>query len=118
MFGSEVMAGPSYLATIFSGESQNPDAVATALKNEINRLQGDGISEEDFERAKKACYGRYIGIYSSVEAMAGMMLVAEMSKIDVYAPLEKLSGLTLNDAQAFLRENLDCNYSAISIVKG
>lgn len=117
-FGSETMAGRGYLATVFSGESRNPRLVADEIAKEIERLGQEGISPEDFARAKKACYGRYIGIYSSVEAMAGMMLLAELADIGVYQPLDLLEQLTLNDAQAYLRENLDCRYSALSVVRG
>jgi len=118
VFGSEVMAGPNYLVNIFSGESKDPDAVFERIVSGIDALQQNGIKSEDFERARRAAFGRYIGIYSSVESMAGMMVLASLGDFGAYEPLELLDNLTLNDIQAYLRENFDTERCALSVVRG
>ncbi len=117
VFGSEVMAGPNYLVNIFSGESRDPDAVFERITAGIDALQQNGIKLEDFERARRAAFGRYIGIYSSVESMAGMMVLASLGDFGAYEPLELLDSLTLNDVQAYLRENFDTSRCALSVVR-
>lgn len=117
VFGSEVMAGPNYLVNIFSGESRDPDAVFERIVKGIDALQMNGISVEAFERAKRAAYGRYVAVYSTAEAMAGMMVLAQLAGFSAYEPLEMLNELTVNDAQAFLRENFDTSRCALSIVR-
>lgn len=84
----------------------------------MRALQERGISEEDFERARRAAYGRYVGIYGNVESMAGMMVLAKLADFGAYEPLDLLGELTLNDAQAFLRENFDTERCALSVVRG
>jgi len=118
VFGSEVMAGPNYLVNIFSGESKDPDAVFERIVSGIDALQQNGIKSEDFERARRAAFGRYIGIYSSVESMAGMMVLASLGDFGAYEPLGLLDNLTLNDIQAYLRENFDTERCALSVVRG
>ena len=118
VFGSEVMAGPNYLVNIFSGESRDPDAVFERIVKGIDELQMNGISVEAFERAKRAIYGRYVAVYSTAEAMAGMMVLAQLAGFSAYEPLEMLDELTVNDAQAFLRENFDTSRCALSVVRG
>ena len=118
VFGSEVMAGPNYLVNIFSGESRDPDAVFERIVSGIDMLQQNGIKPEDFERARRAAFGRYIGIYSSVESMAGMMVLASLGGFGAYEPLEMLDELTINDVQAYLRENFDTARCALSVVRG
>lgn len=118
VFGSEVMAGPNYLVNIFSGESRDPDAVFERIVKGIDELQMNGISVEAFERAKRALYGRYVSVYSTAEAMAGMMVLAQLAGFSAYEPLEMIDELTVNDAQAFLRENFDTSRCALSIVRG
>ena len=118
VFDTEVMAGPNYLVNIFSGESRDPDAVFARLTDGVRALQERGISEEDFERARRAAYGRYVGIYGNVESMAGMMVLAKLADFGAYEPLDLLGDLTLNDAQAFLRENFDTERCALSVVRG
>lgn len=118
VFDSEVMAGPNYLVNLFAGESRDPDAVFARLLDGVRALQERGIAEEDFERARRAAYGRYVGIYGNVESMAGMMVLAKLADFTAYEPLELLGELTLNDAQAFLRENFDTGRCALSVVRG
>ncbi len=117
-FDSEVLAGPNYLVNILSGESRDPDAVFVRILDGVRALQERGISEEDFERARRAAYGRYVGIYGNVESMAGMMVLAKLADFTAYEPLELLGELTLNDAQAYLRENFDIERCALSVVRG
>ena len=118
VFDTEVMAGPNYPVNIFSGESRDPDAVFARLTDGVRALQERGILEEDFERARRAAYGRYVGIYGNVESMAGMMVLAKLADFGAYEPLDLLGELTLNDAQAFLRENFDTERCALSVVRG
>ena len=50
--------------------------------------------------------------------MAGMMVLAKLADFGAYEPLDLLGELTLNDAQAFLRENFDTERCALSVVRG
>ena len=117
-FGSEIFAGPSYIISLFSGESHDPDAVFARLCEEIERMQTSGINPEDFERAKRAAYGHYAGMYGSVEAMASLMVLTAFSDLDAYKPLDCLAELTINEAQAFLREHFDVKRAALSVIVG
>lgn len=118
VFGSEVMGGPNYLVNIFSGESRAPDAVREKILAAIETFSQNGIRQEDFQRAQRAAYGRYVSIYGGVESMAGMLMLAKLADFDGFEPLEVISKLTLNDVQAYLRENLNPARAALSIVHG
>ena len=115
-FDSEVMAGPNYLLSLFSGESHDADEVFKRICEVIEKLQIDGIEEKNFDRAKKAAYGRYIGIYGNVESMAGMMSLAGLAGFSAYSPLEELESLTINDVQAYIRSNCDTSKAALSVI--
>jgi predicted Zn-dependent peptidase len=115
-FSSEVLTGPNYLVNIFAGESRDPDAVFARLMAGIEALQNNGICAEDFDRARRACHGRYISVYNSVDSMAGIMVLAGLAGFDAYEPLALLSSLTINDAQAYLREQFDTAHASLSVV--
>jgi len=117
-FDSEVLAGPNYLACLFSGESHDPDAVFERILEGARRLQEVGIDPEDFERARRAVYGRYIGIYSGIESTAGLLMLAKLADFNAYSLLDAIAALTVNDAQAFLRENFDPERAALSVIRG
>jgi len=117
-FDSEVLAGPNYLATLFSGESHEPKAVFDRLLAGVRRLQEIGINLQDFERARRAAYGRYISLYGGIESMAGILTLAQFADFGAYELLDCIADLTVNDAQAFLRENFDPDCAALSVIHG
>ena len=116
-FGTEVMCGRDYMALIFGGESKDPDKVYEAICREFDRLKTEGVSAADFERCKKALYGKYIGIFSSSSSIATVMMETHFFGLGAFDVLEVLSGLTLEQLEARLRENVDTARSALSIVR-
>lgn len=116
-FDTEVMAGPNYLASIFSGESKDPDEVYSRILAGVQKLANDGVGQEAFDRARRAAMGRYIGLYSNVESVAGMLVLCDFAGIGGYEVLDILANLKIGDAEAFLKTHLDPEYSALSIVR-
>ena len=118
-FGTEVMCGRDYMALIFGGESKDPDKVYEAICREFDRLKAEGVSAADFERCKKALYGKYIGIFSSSSSIATVMMETHFFGLGAFDVLEVLSGLTLEQLEARLRENVDVNIrDAVEILEG
>lgn len=116
-FDYEVLGGRDYLACLYGGESRDPEEVYRQLKAEIQRLRREGLDGAAFARCRKAAYGRYIGMYSRVEAVASLMVLSHFSGLgNMYHILEQLRNLTLEDLQKRLEEDFDPRYSAISII--
>ena len=77
----------------------------------------EGIEPEAFQRCKKAAYGRYIGMFSRVEAVAGLMLLTHFSGMEnMYELLDIVRGLTIQELEERLREDLDPQYGALSVI--
>ena len=53
-FSYEYFEGNGYATPMFSGESKDPQAVAQAILEEVERFQREGIPAEAFERSKRA----------------------------------------------------------------
>ena len=70
----------------------------------MRRLRETGIDPQDFERARRAAYGRYISLYGGIESMAGMLVLSKFADFGAYELLDVIADLTVDDAQAFLRE--------------
>ncbi len=115
-FDTEVMAGPSYIAAMFAGESKNPKLVAQKIKNEVERLKNEGIDRDSFVRAKKCCYGRYVDSFTSCESTAFNLAQCHFAQEEPYSVLKRLANITLNEAQSFLRENFDESRCTLSVV--
>lgn len=112
----EVMAGRDYICSIIEGESKDPQEVYRRLLAEIQRLKNDGLDAACFERCKKATYGRYIGLYSKPETIASVMVSTYFAEMTLYELLDLVAGVTLEELEARLQENLMEEFSALSVV--
>ncbi|MBC8585127.1 EF-P 5-aminopentanol modification-associated protein YfmH [Youxingia wuxianensis] len=115
-FSSEIMAGRDYMCSIFSGESRDPKKVAQMIKEEISRLQKEGLDKEMVELCKRATYGRYIGMYSRVEAVAGLMAITHFADVNMYEFLDIVAGASIKTLTERLSVAFDTTKSALSIV--
>lgn len=115
-FGSEYFEGPGYAAIIFSGESKDPDAVAAEIRKEVARLRKEGISQDAFNRAKKAIYGRNVAALNSAESLANAMISLTFAQRELFSYIDALASATLSDVENRLNEQLREEYSALSVV--
>lgn len=117
-FGSEIMAGRDYMCAIFSGESREPERVAREIKEEIARMKREGIDERMFGLCRRATYGRYIGMYSRVESVAGLMAATYFAGVDdIYSLLDIVADATVEQLTERLETAFDETRSALSIVR-
>lgn len=115
-FGSEYFEGPGYASIIFSGESNDPDAVAAEIRKEAARLRKEGIPKEAFERAKKAIYGRNVAALNSAESIANAMISLTFAQRELFSYIDALASVTLSDVQSRFEDQLREEYSALSVV--
>lgn len=116
-FEYEVLGGRDYLCCMYGGESREPKKVYEAICGEAKRMMAEGIDPEAFRRCKKATYGRYIGMFSRVDSVAGLMVLCHFAGMDsMYDLLDIAKNLTQKDLETRLREDMDPAYSALSVV--
>lgn len=115
-FGGEVSSGRGYICTIFSGESRDPKRVAQALSQRVEQLKREGIPEALFTCARRAVYGRYIGMYTRPESVASLLLGAHFAGGEMYDLLETVASATPQELQQRLKESFDCERTSLSIV--
>ena len=116
-FEYEVLAGRDYFVCMYGGESREPKRVAEAIREEIGRLRAQGIDPEAFRRCKKATYGRYIGMFSRVDSVAGLLTLTHFAGMEnLYDLLEAVKELTLPELTRRLEEDFDPRYSALSVI--
>ena len=116
-FCGELFYGNGYFTVIFSGESQQPDVVLSALNAEIGRLLSEGINERDFQRIKKSAYGMMIRELNNVEAVSNLMLGAHMENVGPYDSIDILSELTSNDVTEFMEKEMHKDRCVLSVIE-
>lgn len=115
-FGTELFEGRGYVAAMFAGESKDPDAVAQAVKAEIERLKKDGIDKDAFERVRRERYGLSVMAFDSVEGIANNLSSAHFTGRGLFDTAEVLSRVTCEQVQGLLKESLRPEHSALSTI--
>lgn len=101
----------------FSGEANDPDAVLEAIRAELRRTSERGFDERFFARQKKASYGGRIRALGNFSGLAVSLIEG---CFEGYAPLDAfsvLNSLTADECAAWLRDKLDPERLALSVIR-
>ena len=113
---SEFSPQIDYSYSAIEGESKDPKKVYKTICDYIDNLHKEGLSENDFERAKKVIWGRYIRSYNDIEDFAHSFLTNSFMDINYLNYYDVYKAVTFEDVKKRFREHFICNLSAISIV--
>ncbi len=115
-FSFEYFEGFGYACCIFAGQTKDPKAVAAEIKNEINRLKKEGVDEKSFERARRKLYGRMIMMYNDVDELANELAATFFTGNGLFDELELCKAITLDSINSRLKDILDEDSSALSVI--
>lgn len=117
-FDTDCFAGDGWFTVIAEGESDDPQAVLTALLAEIDRLLTEDADEALFAVLKKARYGDSIIGMNHPEAVCSAMLDAFMWECDSHFDRSRLlAELTPADVQRCLRERFRRDRVCLSVIE-
>lgn len=114
-FSAEYFTGNGYSALIFEGESNDPKAVAEAIKAEVERLLVDGIDKKLFSAVRCSMYGNNIRSFDSVEGIAMRMVDCAMSNTGLFDDIKYLKSVTVDDVVRKLKTLCD-EKSVLSVI--
>jgi predicted Zn-dependent peptidase len=115
-FGMQYFSGRSFASTVIGGESREPDAVMNEFMSEINRLKANGISSEDYDRAKKTVFGRLVAHYDNVDGIANGLVGSHFAGMAPFDIVEAVAEVTPEDIHNSLTSSFDENKAALSVV--
>ncbi len=98
-FYSELFNGYGFSCVMMGGTSIDPEKTASILREEIKRVQKDGIDSAAFERAKRKLYGRLVMGYNDIDDTANMMMNLHFNGYEPFAELEACKSVTLEKVQ-------------------
>lgn len=116
-FSKEYFIGYGYEAVIFDGESNNPQAVADAIKAEVARLKNEGIDDEQFEAVRRLLYGSEIMEYNDIDSIANSMIGCYFNGCSIFDAMDIYPEVTKQDIEKRLANMMEEQYSALSVVK-
>ena len=115
-FGGGYFEGPGYAAFLFSGESKDPDAVAAALCEEIERLKREGIDPARFTEEQHALYGRLLTGLNDVESCGDWLVDDHFYGRKPFELIDSIATLDVQSVYHFLDKKLLTDCMALSVV--
>lgn len=116
-FSKEYFIGYGYESILFDGESNNPQAVADAIKAEVARLKQEGIEDEQFEAVRRLLYGSEIMEYNDIDTIANSIISCCFNGCSVFDAMDIYQTVTKQDIEKRLANMMEEQYSALSVVK-
>ena len=83
-----------------SGECDDPDAVMEAFSSYVESIRKEGLSREDFERAKRVIYADFVAAFDTTEDVASLLGSYTQDGLCAYDFFDALESITLSEAEA------------------
>ncbi|MBR7071466.1 MAG: insulinase family protein [Clostridia bacterium] len=96
-FEAEYFHGHGYAAVLFEGESRDPQKVADAIAEEIERLKTEGIDKKLFAAVKRGMYGDAIRRFDNIEGLATQLTECAVADLELFEELKLLKSITIDD---------------------
>ncbi|HYF93224.1 MAG TPA: pitrilysin family protein [Symbiobacteriaceae bacterium] len=115
-FGFEYNPEHTYGFSQFAGPTRDPDELEKRLLEGIEAARQKGLSEADFERAKKKTIGRLVSIMNDLDGAAYMYIDGFFKGIGLFDLIPTAQGLTLEAANQRLQAHFDPARAAVSVI--
>ncbi|GAB6988979.1 EF-P 5-aminopentanol modification-associated protein YfmH [Paenibacillus pini] len=115
-FSHEYNSSPQYAFSAAGGDTRDPDEMLARIRTEVDAIVSSGFKQVDFERARKKKIGGYLRMLNSPENIAHEFTKYQFRGSDFFSVVQVYESITLDDVNTRLREHIDWDQLAISIV--
>lgn len=116
-FGYEYEGGESYGWTMIGGPTRDPVRLEERLREGIDRTRQQGLDADAFNRAKKKNMGRFLSAMSSSDTIVHLWNQLYFKGMDMFQWIPLGNELTVDEANARLREHFDPSASVALVIK-
>lgn len=114
-FSTDYTMQTDYGFTSIEGESKDPQKVYEII---LEALEAENdLNEEDFERTKKAIWGKYIRSHNDIEDYACTFIQLLFMGIDYFDYYNVYKTVTFESVQKRFKEHFRREFSALSVIK-
>ena len=115
-FGSDFMMEEEFSCAMIEGESEEPFKVRERVEEYISKKLKTGITEEEFNRAKKAQYGDFLRQFNDVEVIAGAFIRNVLKGINTFDYMTVYNEMNLEYVNKVFKKVFSMDNMAMSIV--
>lgn len=116
-FSTDYTMQPDYGFTSLEGESKDPEKVYEIMLDELDKIAENGLCEDDFERAKKVMWGKYIRSHNDIEDYATTFMQLLFMGIDYFDYYNVYETVTFDSVVKRFKEHFKREFSALSVIK-
>jgi predicted Zn-dependent peptidase len=116
-FSTGSTSGDGFSFFTLEGEADDPERVFSELVLYLERVKREGISDDDFERARRVLYADEICGYDSTEEIAGRLLPFAFSGTDPFTVPDLLQSIQKEEIETLLGEIFQQGRLAMSVVR-
>ena len=116
-FGHEYNSNPNYGFSAIGGDTKDPEALLSIVKQEISQVLEVGIASEDFERARKKKIGGYLRMLNSPESIAHEFTRYAFRGGDLFSVIKIYESITMQEVNDRLHEHIDWAQVSVSLVE-
>ncbi len=99
-----------------SGEASDPERVLSRISSYLDKVKKNGLSPEDFERARRIEYAEYIKSFDSTEEIANTLLSFVFEGADLFSYADVLRGIDLEYVEKLLGEVFLDSHVTLSVI--
>ena len=107
----------AYSFNSVSGESRDPEEVYRRFCEYMETVKRSGISEEDFERARRVLYSQLVKSFDSTEEIANNFLGYIFDGGDIFDFVDIVAALTREDVMTYLRAMFQTPYYTLAVIE-
>ncbi len=113
-FSTGFDAHSAFAYTEISGLSNEPDKVYELVRAEIKKYQECGISDEEFQRAKRALYAGSVRTFDSTDDIANSFLGYLFCGCNLFSEPDIIAATTLDEVNERLKSSFCDSYFTLS----
>lgn len=98
-------------------EGDDPASVFEEIKNYVQKVKREGLSERDFIRCKRVMMAEFIRDFDSVDDIANSLLGLRFEGGDIFEYRKTIKNVTFNDVCRCLEDSFDDKCFALSVIK-
>lgn len=115
-FGFDYTLETGFGFSYVGGDTPDPDRLLQRIEKELPLLVEKGLSEAEFERIRKKKIGENLRVLNSPEWIANQFTFYRFRDSDLFELIPVLEGLTLEEVNQRMKEHVDFQRFAVSLV--
>jgi predicted Zn-dependent peptidase len=116
-FGHEFNSSDQYAFSVIGGDTPDPDRLLERIREELQPVLEQGVSEVSFERSRRKKIGGFLRLLNSPEGIANEFTKYRFRGVNMFDILPMYESITKEEINERLRQHSDWNQLAVSIVK-